>query len=218
MKKFILLCSFGVSLQASISEASVLLDFEGLGNYASINNFYNGGTDSLGNSGVNYGVQFGNNALAIIDSDAAGGSGNFANEPSASTILFFLNGSAILNYGAGFDTSLSFFYSSSTAASVYIWDGLDATGNLLATLNLLPQNNQNCSGDPTGIYCNWTEVNTSFAGIAKSVDFGGTVNKVGYDNITLGSTTSSVPEPATLALLGFGFAGMGYIQRRRKSV
>jgi hypothetical protein len=34
----------------------IVLDFEGIGNQAAINNFYNGGTDSLGNSGVNYGV------------------------------------------------------------------------------------------------------------------------------------------------------------------
>lgn len=31
-------------------------------------------------------------------------------------------------------------------------------------------------------------------------------------------TPSGVPEPATIALMGLGFAGMGYIQRRRKSV
>lgn len=58
---------------------------------AAINNFYNGGTDSQGNSGVNYGVNFGSNALAAIDYDA-GGTGQFANEPSASTTMTFLTG------------------------------------------------------------------------------------------------------------------------------
>ena len=193
----------------------IVLDFEGVGDQANINDFYNGGTDSLGNSGTDYGIGFGSNTLGIIDADA-GGTGNFANEPSADTVMFFLTGTAVLNYSAGFDTGFSFFYSSSTVASVFVYDGLDATGNLLATLDLSAQGFDNCSGDPNGQFCNWSPVGASFAGTAYSIDFGGTVNQIGYDDITFGSATAGggdddptpAPAPAGLALLGLGLALM----------
>lgn len=194
----------------------IVLDFEGVGDQANINDFYNGGTDSMGNSGTDYGIGFGSNTLGIIDADA-GGTGNFANEPSADTVMFFLTGTAVLNYSAGFDTGFSFFYSSSTVASVFVYDGLDATGNLLATLDLSAQGFDNCSGDPNGQFCNWSPVGASFAGTAYSIDFGGTVNQIGYDDITFGSATAGggdddptpAPAPAGLALLGLGLALIG---------
>ena len=199
---------------SGVAQAEVIvLDFEGIGDQANINDFYNGGTDSMGNSGTDYGIGFGSNTLGIIDADA-GGTGNFANEPSADTVMFFLTGTAVLNYAAGFDTGFSFFYSSSTVASVFVYDGLDATGNLLATLDLSAQGFDNCSGDPNGQFCNWSPVGASFAGTAYSIDFGGTVNQIGYDDITFGSATAGggdddptpAPAPAGLALLGLGLA------------
>ena len=194
----------------------IVLDFEGVGDQANINDFYNGGTDSMGNSGTDYGIGFGSNTLGIIDADA-GGTGNFANEPSADTVMFFLTGTAVLNYSAGFDTGFSFFYSSSTVASVFVYDGLDATGNFLGTLDLSAQGFDNCSGDPNGQFCNWSPVGASFAGTAYSIDFGGTVNQIGYDDITFGSATAGggdddptpAPAPAGLALLGLGLALIG---------
>lgn len=213
MKKLLAMTVIAAALSQN-AHATIVLDFEGAGSGAQLLNFYNGGTDSAGNSGTNYGIAFGSNALAAIDSDD-GGSGNFANEPSSKTTMFFLSGSAVLNYAAGFDTGFSFYYSSSTAASVKVYDGIDATGTLLADIPLTAQFNQGCTGDPTGGFCNWTAVGASFAGIAKSIDFGGTVNQVGYDNITFGSSTpGKVPEPASLALVGAGIAAILRTRRR----
>lgn len=213
MKKLLAMTVIAAALSQN-AHAAIVLDFEGAGSGAQLLNFYNGGTDSAGNSGTNYGIAFGSNALTAIDSDD-GGSGNFANEPSSKTTMFFLSGSAVLNYAAGFDTGFSFYYSSSTAASVKVYDGIDATGNLLADIPLTAQFDQGCTGDPSGDFCNWTAVGATFAGIAKSIDFGGTVNQVGYDNITFGSSTpGKVPEPASLALIGLGLAAVLGTRRR----
>ena len=201
--------------------APVVVDFEGVTNGAGVDQFYNGGTDTLGASGPNLGVSFSATALGLVDSDAGGG-GNFANEPTPNTILFFLDAnSAVLNYAAGFDTGFSFFYTSSTAADVNVYDGLNATGNLLATIHLNAQFTDNCTGDPSGTFCNFTAVGVAFNGIAKSIDFGGTANQTGYDNITFGSAVpigGDVPEPAAWALMITGFGLAGASLRRRRSV
>ncbi len=71
--------------------------------------------------------------------------------------------------------------------------------------------------DPLNPFSNWAIGALSFSGLARSIDFGGTVNQVGFDNITFGSTNPNrVPEPGTLALLGLGLAGVG-LSRRRKA-
>ena len=208
------LLTAGLVYSTSAAAVVVTLDFEGIGDYASINNFYNGGTDSLGNSGTNYGVAFGSNTLGIIDADA-GGTGNFGNEPTPDTIMFFLTGSAVLNYAPGFTTGFSFWYTTvAFGGDVDVYDDLNATGNLLGTINLAALGAG--PGDPSGSFSNWAIGGLAFAGTAKSIDFGGTVNQVGYDNVTFGaSRPEPIPEPATLALFGLGLAGLGFGRRKR---
>ena len=215
-----------ISQQASASV--IVLDFEGIGDLASVNEFYNGGVDSQGNSGENYGVSFSSSSLAIKDGDTKGVplNGNFANEPSPDTVLFFLQGDrATLTFTTGFDTGFSFFYSTQfDTGFVNVYDDIDGTGNILATLNLsLNWQDNGCTGDPTGDFCNWDPIGVAFDGIARSVDFGGTLNQVGFDNITFGSATpglpkaTAVPSPGTLSLLSiglFGLAGFANLQKR----
>lgn len=219
IKKFFKATLISLFASSSVFAAPVVLTFEGVGDFAHVENFYNGGTDSAGNSGTNYGIEFGANSLGIIEGKQ-GGSGNFENEPSSKTVLFFLTGSAVLNNAAGFDTGFSFFYSSSTAASVKVYDGLNATGNLLTTISLVKQMSDNCKAGSTTTYCNFSSAGGSFSGIAKSIDFGGAQNQIGFDNITFGSeqavvNTSTVPEPASLSLLALGM--LGFVAARRKS-
>jgi hypothetical protein len=212
---------------ATANAAVVTLDFEGLADNESVGNFYNGG------GGSDFDVSFSQNALAVIDLDA-GGTGNFANEPTPDTILVFLTGSAAtLNALNGFEDGFSFFYTSTNfVGSIGVYDGLDATGSLLATLPLPmtaegPGDPNGGTGDPRGSFGTFVPIGVSFDGTARSIDFGGTINQIGFDNITFGSATPGdgggvepnpnvIPLPATLPLLAGGLvAGFAALRRRR---
>ncbi|WP_282605698.1 hypothetical protein [Pelagibius sp. Alg239-R121] len=205
----------------------IVLDFEGVGDLASVGDYYNGGVDSQGNSGENFGVSFSSASLAIKDGDTKGIplNGNFANEPSPDTVLFFLQGNtATLTFDAGFTTGFSFFYTTQfDTGFVNVYDDIDGTGNLLATLNLsLNWKDNGCTGDPTGDFCNWDPIGVAFDGIARSVDFGGTLNQVGFDDITFGSATPGrpratvVPSPGTLSLFSVGLIGLAGFARKQR--
>jgi len=197
------------------------LTFEGLQNTEVIQGYYNGGLGGSGSGpGPNYGITFSQDSLAIIQS-AAGGSGNFNMNPSGVTIAFFLQGAGdIMNVPGGFDTGFSFFYSAAVyPGTVTVYDGLDGTGNVLATLNLpvTPQ-----LPDSPYTYNNWQPIGVSFAGIAHSVNFSGVADYIGFDDVTLGSSDPHpvIPEPASLAIWSLmGAAGIvfGWRQRRRRA-
>ena len=199
--------------------AVITLTFEGLQDGESVNDFYNGGTGSLGSAGPNYGISFTSDSLAII-SQAAGGGGNFDGAPTMPTILYFLTGAGdTMNVAAGFDTGFSFYYSSPFyTGSVLVYDGLGGTGTLLATLTLplTPSGGAGCSG--TYAYCPWEPFGVAFSGVAKSAVFSGVANYIGFDNVTLGSgiPTGGVPEPATLAITGLGIVALALVRRRRE--
>jgi hypothetical protein len=190
--------------------ASIILDFEGVGNLEPVGNFYN-------TAPHNFGVTFSANASGIVDSDA-GGTGNIGGEPSPSTALLFLSGSAAtLNAVNGFTTGLSFFYSAiENPGFIKVYDGLNATGNILATLDL-PKTPFSDAPDPTGQFSPFVPLGVNFLGTAKSVDFGGTANRIVFDDITFvpatpGDTTP-IPTPALLpGLIGLGVS----VLRKRK--
>jgi hypothetical protein len=198
----------------------LVLTFEGLQDNESVNQFYNGGTGSLGSGpGTNFGIGF-SNAVAFIDADA-GGSGNFGGEPSPSTAITFLGASATtMNVAAGFDTGFSFFYTAIVAPGVIrVWSDLDGTGSLLAELDL-PVTPFEGAPDPTGVFSPFLPFGVAFDGIAHSVDFSGTANQIGFDNITLGAErpigpNQAVPEPGSLLLLSAGLAAAGFLAKRR---
>lgn len=221
MKNRYLTCALAAAFAAAgltTSNAATVLTFEGLADGEPVLEYYNGGLGGLGSGpGANYGISFSNNALAVIDVDA-GGNGNFGGEPSPSTVLYFLTGSAILTYASGFDTGFSFYYSAiGSPGVVNVFDGLNGTGNLLASINLPVTPSD--GGDPNGAFSPFYPIGVSFQGTALSVDFGGTVNQIGFDNITFGSSVPEVnpiPEPGSVVALGCVLAS-GLLLRSRRS-
>lgn len=227
----------GLSCAAMLMAASAValaqtIDFEGLRDNEPIGNYYSGGLGGFGSGpGPNLGISFAANALALIRNDM-GGTGNFRNNPSGITTMYFLTGvGAFMNVPAGFTTGFSVFYASVVAGTLNVYSGLNGTGTLLASLPL-PANNSGLqcnAGVPAATYCNWSPTGVTFAGTAMSVDFGGTANQIGFDNITINSAVPggavvagpSIPVPAlddaALALLSLALAAAGLGAFRRRS-
>lgn len=226
MKKSLGIIALVLVFGAVAAQAGVItLTFEGLQNNETVLSYYNAGLGGNGSGpGPNYGITFGSDSLAII-SQAAGGTGNLDGAPTMPTTLYFLTGPGnVMNVPAGFDTGFSFYYSSPFyTGSVTVYDGLNATGSVLASLTLPNTPNGQTFGPPcSGIYnyCPWVPIGVTFTGTAMSVDFSGTANYITFDNITLGSGTPTpgVPEPGTLVMLGSGVLGLAGVIRRKLSI
>ena len=229
LKKHLLSIAVAAALPLASAQASVIvLDFEGIDSYPNANNtqildFYNGGTSSNGSSGTNYGVSFGANALniclntpgTVCSNTSRGGLGDPGSQ--LGSLFFVAGGATTMNVAAGFETGFSFFYTAiNQGGSVTVYDGLDGTGNLLATLNLTTTTS-NCGGQYSAGFCPFVAAGVAFAGTAKSVNWGGVANQIVFDDVTFGSSTpGQTPVPGTLALVGLGLAGLTRLRRRQK--
>jgi uncharacterized delta-60 repeat protein len=142
------------------------MNFEGIPDSQDGGNYYSGGAG--GRHGIY--IEIG---MALVDSDA-GGTGLFANEPSAKTALTSQyygltqnEGHIVIDVPGGFSTA-KFYYSASEQHTWALYSGLVGTGTVLAsgTLAVTPP----AAGDPTGgAFGTWVQVTHNLSDQAKSL-------------------------------------------------
>ena len=197
--KVIAALAAGLLSAAPAFSAPVVLDFEGTASYGSIADYYGGGP------GPNYGVLFGGDALGL--SNDIPEFPQFSHAPTPGTIMAPVGADSALNMALGFAGTASFFYSSAEAATVSIYSGLNGTGDVLGTFQLLANATTGCDDSP---FCHWDQVSLDFGGIAQSIQFG-TGQGAGFDNVSV----APVPLPAAIWLLGSSLIGLGGVARRK---
>jgi hypothetical protein len=200
----------------AFASSGELMNFQGLGNQQVVGSFYDGGGLA---STPNYGITFSSNFYSLI-STTYGGGGSYAGTPLG-TPAIFINGTTgspalgVINVSPGFSNGINFFFSAAFTGhqlgTVTIWSGANGTGTVLATITLA--NNNGICSSPT--FCTWTDVGASFSGVAHSVTFSGPANELGLTDITVGSSSTAIPEPSSFYLLGTGFLGFGIGKVRR---
>jgi len=220
---------FLILLGEATAQTKGVATFGGLKNLEFINNYYNGGTGSLGSGpGKNLQLSFTSNAQAIV-SASKGGSGNFINNPGGYPVMFFASGgNIVVNAAAGVSTGIWFTYSSLQSGTATVYAGPNATGQILGSANLVPNN----SGCITYLLCVWSPVAFPLTGTAGSIQFLGTANQMAIGAIHLGvkiptfmSLTSSVnpsmqgqPVTFTAAVSATGTAPVGSVRFKNGNV
>jgi PEP-CTERM motif len=203
-----------LALVSSLAQAATTITFEQTSSYYDpILEFYNGGNNFAGASGSNYGISFSESIVSLAnDGLGTGPNGEyFSNAPSGNVVMLGLDANSYMNVSAGFIGSASFGYSSDVAAlgAVKIFSGLNGTGVELASFDLLGNSITGCI--VAGPYCNFSMLNASFSGTARSIAFSGNTPNVLIDNITI----APVPEPATLLTMLAGLGMLGFLSRRK---
>jgi hypothetical protein len=118
---------------------------------------------------------------------------------------------AALSFAQGFNTAVSFSYSSTANTTVSIFSGLNGTGDLLGTISLAANAQNGCSDSP---FCFWNSTTFSFVGVAKSLQFGSTAGVAGFDDVSV----APVPVPAAGWLLMSGIGLVGAWRRRKNQL
>lgn len=198
-------------------------------NDVQILDFYAGGASSIGTTGTNYRVRFGENArLLCLNSktvDCSGTSrGGVTDFPESlqGGLTFKTVGTDYINFDDGFAGNMSFNYAINLGGapivgySIALYSGLDGTGDQLAFHNLTVP----AVGCPEygALFCPMKYSALAFDGVAKSIAFtSGGPYALAIDDITIvNGLGSAAPEPAAWALMiaGFGLAGSRLRSRR----
>lgn len=188
------------------------------------------------------GVTF-NNGFVFIDADTdqpeRRGSGDFFGAPSKYGALTLFRDQASsaglsISFATGITDRITFAYSTiDRPLTVQVLDAdnnvLAESGNNAPPLEVLRSQDGPLTGGPfkpveEGRYNNWADYTLSFSGVAKTVLFIGAVSNPGPTGMVLGdffvdnlNVVTAVPEPATVAMMLAGFAGVGVAARRRRS-
>ena len=177
----VLLCL--LLLGGSWAQTKGIATFGGLKNLEFINQYYDGGTGSMGSGpGKNLQLGFTSNSQVII-SAAKGGSGNFINNPGGYPVMFFATGTGVVvNVKASVSTGVWFTYSALQPGTATIYDSADGKGNVIGSTNLTP-NNSGCTGYKM---CVWTPIAFPLTTPVASIRFSGTANMLAIGAIHLG--------------------------------
>lgn len=176
---------------SSASAALVTANFDGVASY-----------DAVGSAYAASGLVFDGEAIAIDGTDATLATPFTAH--SGTNAMFSPFNPTVLNVTPGFVGELSLWYSSVTGStSVTVYDGLNATGNVLATLSLAANSTA---------YELFSQATQSFDGVAYSISFGGNDGQIAYDDVTV----NAVPLPAAALLFPMGAAALGISARRKR--
>lgn len=190
------------------------VDFEGVGNDQPVGTV----------SGVPE-VTFGASWLGLIDEDA-GGSGNFANEPSPDTVTYFLSSVDPIDFDTGVQYVELYYSASSVSLPVTLtaWDGVGGSGNEVDSVqgNTVGSSldGADCTGDPTGAFCGWSLLTLSApSNTIRSVTLAGAeANQFGFDNMryctSIPPDAPSIPA-AGMALLATLLVAGGALAARR---
>ena len=181
---FFLLFMLALSLPVSLTaQTKGTVSFGGLKNLEFVDNYYNGGNGSMGSGpGKNLQLGFTTNAQAIV-SAAKNGTGNFIGNPGNSPVMFFGTGTnVVINATAGITTGMWFSYSALQAGTVTLYAGPNATGSVIASTTLTP-NNVGCNAYKL---CVWSPVAFPLAANVASIRFGGVANYLAIGTLHLG--------------------------------
>lgn len=209
----ILVIMFIISVCNHAKADTVVLTFEeGLQDFEEPRDFYNGGFGDMGSGpGPRYGITFAvaGKDFSVLTDDF----GFFFNEPTSPNVLDVCCGDITTNYInvlPGFTEGFSFFHSSfdeNVTGTVSIFDGLNATGNLLAVGTFTPTSRT------------FTFFSISFSGTARSILVNSSDenrDSLHFDNMTF-ANVNPIPEPTTMLLLGTGLAGLSVAIRKRRN-
>ena len=210
MKQLLSTIALAVAVAAplSASAGSITIDFDRVwnGGNGDIGEYYNGGKASSSQdpaTGPKLGISFVN--VSGYNNDPL--SGGYTGAPSPLGVAYAegtasnnqaFAGQSFINITSGAVSGFSFYYSSmvDVLGAVRAYSGLNGTGTLLGTLNLL-------QNDFNGVYDTFSLATLAYGGGARSFDLSALANG---DNVALFDNVRVVPEPGALALLAIGGA------------